>query len=86
MNAIRALGHINGVALHCKALPETQRIKRALVMRLPKRRQLGEFFEYETRNSFMDFMQKNAQCPSPASLSQQVDEALDNLEAAYPGQ
>ncbi|MCU7846359.1 MAG: hypothetical protein KZQ93_21195 [Candidatus Thiodiazotropha sp. (ex Monitilora ramsayi)] len=83
LSAIRALGTLNGVALQCNALSETQRMKRALVANLPKRRQLGELFDYETNKSFMAFIENSAECPSPQSLKQQVDEALNRLEALY---
>ena len=81
--AIKRLGQINGKALHCKALPETQRMKRALVLNLPKRRQLGELFDNETNISFMKFINDNATCPSPQELHQQVDAAIAELEKAY---
>lgn len=80
---IARLGELNGIALHCKALPETQRMKRALVANLPKRRQLGELFDQETNRSFMEFMQQNDSCPSPAELEQQVDAAIQELEEVY---
>ena len=83
---IRELGALNGIALHCKRLEETQRMKRALVANLPKIRQLGELFDYETNRSFMNFIEQNAVCPSPESLSRQVDEALQRLQAAYSRQ
>lgn len=83
LGVIERLGELNGIALHCKALGETQRMKRALVRSLPKRRHLGELFDLETNRSFMRFMQDNATCPSAATLQQQVDKAIDELEAAY---
>ncbi|MEJ2454424.1 MAG: hypothetical protein P8103_09740 [Candidatus Thiodiazotropha sp.] len=83
LSAIRALGKLNGVALHCNALAETQRMKRALVANLPKKRQLGELFDYETNRSFMAFIENNASCPSPQALNREVDAALRNLESVY---
>ncbi|MEW8083290.1 MAG: hypothetical protein AB2791_15855 [Candidatus Thiodiazotropha endolucinida] len=84
LSAITALGSLNGIALHCQALSETQRIKRTLVATLPKRRQLGELFDYETNRSFMAFIEKNNTCPTPQSLEQRIDEALDRLKSLYP--
>lgn len=84
LEAITALGTLNGIALHCNALGETQRIKQVLVARLPKRRQLGELFDYETNRSFLAFIENNRACPSAQSLTQQVDEALDRLQSLYP--
>lgn len=83
LDAISALGRLNGIALHCKALAETQRMKRVLVQTLPKRRQLGERFDYETNKSFMAFIEANESCPSPQALSHRVDEALQRLKTAY---
>ncbi len=83
LSAIKRLGQLNGVALHCKALPETQRMKRALVMNLPKRRQLGELFDNETNASFMRFIEEKSVCPSPGTLALQVDEAIAVLEKVY---
>ena len=60
-SAIKRLGQINGVALHCKALAETQRIKRALVLNLPKRRQLGDLFDVETNASFLRFIEEGGE-------------------------
>ncbi len=83
LDAIRELGNLNGIALHCKALAETQRMKRALVANLPKKRQLGELFDYETNRSFMAFIDSNASCPSPQDLSHEVEAALQRLESAF---
>jgi len=84
--AIERLGDLNGVALHCDALPQTQRMKRALVLHLPKRRQLGELFDYRTNDSFMRFIREEASCPAPAVLEEQVDDAIAELERVYGGQ
>ncbi|RLW57751.1 MAG: hypothetical protein B6D70_14425, partial [gamma proteobacterium symbiont of Stewartia floridana] len=62
--AIRALGSLNGVALHCGRLDQTQRIKQVLVRTLPKQRQLGELFDYQTNKSFMAFINDGRVCPS----------------------
>ena len=83
LDAIRDLGNLNGIALHCKALTETQRMKRALVANLPKKRQLGELFDYETNRSFMAFIDSSSSCPSPQDLSHEVDAALDRLESVF---
>ena len=84
--AIRQLGELNGVALHCNALEETRRMKRVLVLNLPKRRQLGELFDYETKASFMKFIQENARCPAPEVFHQAVDKAIEVLQQVYAGE
>lgn len=82
-STIRRLGQLNGVALHCKGLEETQRIKRALVLNLPKRRQLGDLFDVETNASFLRFIEESGSCPNPDLLRKQVDEAILQLEATF---
>ncbi|MCG7984253.1 MAG: hypothetical protein JAY90_16065 [Candidatus Thiodiazotropha lotti] len=84
LTAIRALGSLNGVALHCGRLDQTQRIKQALVLALPKQRQLGELFDYQTNKSFMAFINEKRTCPATDAFNQRVDMALDNLNAVYP--
>ncbi|MCG7869735.1 MAG: hypothetical protein JAY74_25620 [Candidatus Thiodiazotropha taylori] len=81
--AIRALGSLNGVALHCGRLDQTQRIKQVLVKTLPKQRQLGELFDYQTNKSFMAFIKDERACPSTESFKQQVDLAIDELKTVY---
>jgi len=83
LDAISALGDINGIALNCNGLAQTQKIKRELVLTLPKRRQLGELFDYATNKSFMAFIEANSECPSQQALAQRVDKALQRLKAAY---
>ncbi|MCG8017440.1 MAG: hypothetical protein JAY97_14605 [Candidatus Thiodiazotropha sp. 'RUGA'] len=81
--AIKTLGSLNGVALHCGRLDQTQRIKQALVFNLPKQRQLGELFDYQTNKSFMAFINESRVCPSTEIFKQQVDMAIDELSAVY---
>ncbi len=81
--AIKELGRLNGIALHCDGLAQTQRMKRALILNLPKRRQLGELFDYETNKSFMKFIEESAVCPAGDELSTQVSEAITELEQVY---
>jgi hypothetical protein len=83
--AIRRLGELNGVALHCQALAQTQRMKRELVRQLPKRRQLGELFDYETNASFLRFIQDKTRCPDLEAFKRSVDEALVELGRVYAG-
>ena len=82
-NRIKRLGELNGVALHCSFLDEARRLKGALVIALPKRRQLGQAFEDVTNESFLAFIRSNSSCPDEALFSRQVDEAIDALNAAF---
>lgn len=77
---IKRLGELNGIALNCGALSETQRMKQALVLVLPKQKQLGELFDYETNRSFIKLIQEEAACPATGELHQKVAQALQELE------
>jgi hypothetical protein len=81
--AIKRLGDLNGIALHCRALLETRRMKMALIRNLPQRRQLGELFDLQSHESFMAFIERRDTCPSMAELGLQVDAAITELERVY---
>jgi hypothetical protein len=83
LDSIRRLGQLNGIALQCKAYAETQRMKRTLVNRLPKRRQLGELFDLETNRSFLQFIENQVRCPTASHLSRQIDQAIERLEGLF---
>jgi len=82
-NSIKAMGGLNGVALQCKFLHETRRMKKAMVATLPKRRQLGDAFDKSTNDSFLSFIEANATCPDEAEFARQVDTAIQVLDAAF---
>jgi hypothetical protein len=83
LDSVDALGELNGVALQCKYLEQTQRIKLALVKNLPKQRELGEKFDNTTNQSFMNFMNTKSSCPDSQFFSGQVGLAILKLESAF---
>ena len=83
LNSIAELGKLNGVALQCSYTTQMQQIKQALVLNLPKKRALGEWFEKTTNDSFMSFMTANASCPSAVEFMQQVNAAIITLESEF---
>ncbi|MCW8906782.1 MAG: hypothetical protein OQL28_06005 [Sedimenticola sp.] len=83
LESIRQLGRLNGVALNCRYVDETRRMKKALVLALPKRRQLGELFDTETNDAFLKFIEQRRECPLEAELNQQVDQAIMDLDKAF---
>jgi len=85
-DAIQQLGELNGVALNCRFLNETQRMKKALVLALPKRRQYGEAFDSATNTAFLKFIETQSTCPVEAAFSQQVDAAILTLESVFANQ
>ncbi len=83
LDSIRELGRLNGIALHCRYIEETRRMKRGLVLHLPKRRQLGELFDHESNASFMAFIENKGGCPAAAEFAVEVRAAVEVLEKEY---
>lgn len=81
--SISKLGRLNGIALQCGFTQQVRQIKQSLVLSLPKRRELGEWFDYQTNNSFLEFMKTNAACPEAVVFSGQVQIAIKNLESEF---
>ncbi len=83
LKAIEEMGRLNGVALQCRLMPQMQRIKRELVLKLPKQRALGDWFERKTNASFLAFMKNASSCPSAGDFDQQLDKAISQLESEF---
>lgn len=83
LKAIVEMGRLNGIALQCRYLPQVQQIKRELVKNLPRQRALGDWFEQQTNESFMAFMQKNEACPAPFDFDGKLQQATKQLAQAF---
>ena len=83
LQAIAAIGELNGIALQCGYSNEVGRIKMSLVRILPKKRELGVWFENSTNNAFMQFMQQDNTCPSADQFATRLDSAVSALEKVY---
>lgn len=81
--AVQKLGELNGMALNCHFLIETRRMKKTLILTLPKRRQYGELFDSTTNTAFLKILEDRTSCPEEATFSEQVDAAILELEAAF---
>ena len=83
LDTIKSLGSLNGVALQCRFLDETNRMKEVLVKTLPKRRELGLAFDEQTNDSFLKFISEGQSCPDRLEFSHNVDAAIKALEEAF---
>ena len=83
--SVEALGRLNGVALQCRYLGETQRMKQALIETLPKRRELGMAFDQITNDAFLEFFERDGICPDASDFEESVDQAIQKLKHAFPG-
>jgi len=81
--AISRMGELNGIALQCSYVDQMQRIKQALVLNLPKRRELGEYFEKTTNSAFMRFMENQSTCPDALTFVDDVGSAISELESTF---
>lgn len=83
LQAVEALGRLNGVALSCRYFDQVKRIKQILIDNLPKRRELGQLFEDTTNASFKEFIGSGAACPSPVAFTEDVGTAREELQKAF---
>jgi hypothetical protein len=79
LDAVAEMGRLNGIALQCRYVEKMQKIKMSLVLHLPKQRELGDWFERSTNESFMDFMNRDASCPPMEMFEQQLETATKNI-------
>ncbi len=84
LQAIGRMGELNGVALQCRYLDQMRRIKQVLIRHLPKKRELGEWFEKTTQDSFMSFMEENRECPGLIEFERDLDAASQRIAEVFP--
>jgi hypothetical protein len=83
LDAIAEMGRLNGIALQCRYVEKMQKIKMSLVLHLPRQRELGDWFERSTNQSFMDFMNRDARCPPLEMYEQQLEAAIKDIEKIF---
>jgi hypothetical protein len=83
LSPIATLGELNGIALQCGYRHQVERIKHELLLVLPRKRELGEWFEIKTNESFLRFMANNDSCPSAPIFAQRLDAAITRLNELY---
>ena len=81
--AVKALGALNGVALHCKYLDEVSRMKLAIVENAPKERSFGLAFDESTNAAFLAHIEAGAACPGKAGFSERVSVTIGDLEQVF---
>ena len=86
LEAITALGNLNGIALGCKYINQVRRMKQAVIANAPKERSYGIAFDDSTNDAFVAFIGSGKQCPGEATLASQVDAAVQAVEQAFTKQ
>jgi hypothetical protein len=78
MPEISTLGQLNGVALACKQMALSNRLREILINSAPKERAIGERFEQASNDAFLAQGNSHMNCPD---LKTQVSK-IDSAEAA----
>jgi hypothetical protein len=77
--AVMRLGELNGTALACGQGALVARLREIMVATAPKQRDIGEYFEMATNETFLSFGQSGRECPDGKSLALSIDEAREHL-------
>jgi hypothetical protein len=83
LDAVKALGHLNGEALACKQMALVDRIRTRIVNEAPKTREVGEAFEAATTERFLAMGTDLATCTDARTLAERIDRATENMRAAF---
>ncbi len=83
LQAVKEMGALYGVALPCKYLQQTRRIKSGMVETLPKKRYLGQVFEQATNESFLEFTKAGTTCPGEEEMAEKVNAAIEQLQQHF---
>lgn len=82
---VRDLGRLNGLALACGYVATASRIKTAIIQHAPKSRRYGAAFEEATNAAYLNqARQAQTTCIDGPTLTSQVDELSQRLQAAIP--
>lgn len=81
--ALKALGGLNGIALHCSYIGSSAAIRKAAAENLPKSRQYGAAFEEATNEAFLDAARTSKACPDKAEFEKDVASAIGLMKNAF---
>ncbi|MCK9529860.1 MAG: hypothetical protein M0R77_04755 [Gammaproteobacteria bacterium] len=79
--AVTRLGELNGTALACGQGALVARLREIMVNTAPKQREIGEYFEIATNETFLSFGQSGRECPDGKALAMRIDAAREHLGA-----
>jgi hypothetical protein len=83
IDAVKALGRLNGEALACKQLALVDRIRMRVVNEAPKTREVGEAFEAATTERFLALGTDQSSCSDTRSLAERIEQVTRTLRAAF---
>lgn len=77
VTSIEKLGTLNGLALACKEMALSTRLREILIQEVPKERENGEIFEQATQHAYLG--QNGKTCPASKALATQIESAHGEL-------
>lgn len=83
VDAVKALGHLNGEALACKQMALVDRVRTRVINEAPKTREIGEIFEAATNERFLAMGRDNIACTDGRTLAERIETATQALRAAF---
>lgn len=73
--SVETLGQLNGIALACNQMALSMRLRDILINEAPKARNIGEWFEQASQQSFLTQGKENKPCPNSRALANDIDAA-----------
>lgn len=83
LDAVKALGQLNGEALACQQMALVDRVRTRIVNEAPKTREIGEAFETATNERFLAMGNDTASCADGRSLAERIETTTQTMRAAY---
>jgi hypothetical protein len=83
MDAVKALGRLNGEALACKQMALVDRIRTRIIYEAPKTREIGETFEAATSARYLEMGASQAACQDSRAIAEQIETATQALRTAF---
>ncbi len=83
LDAVKALGQLNGEALACQQMALVDRIRMRIIYEAPKTREVGEAFEAATTERFLALGESKASCSDTKALAERIEQASQTLREVY---
>jgi len=83
LDAVKALGQLNGEALDCQQMALVDRIRNRIVNEAPKTREVGEAFEAATTERFLAMGSDLSTCTDARLMAERIEQATQTMRAAF---
>jgi hypothetical protein len=83
LDAVKALGRLNGEALACKQMALVDRIRTRIIYDAPKTREVGEVFEAATTERFLAMGKDMSACMDGRAMAERIEQLTQSMRAAF---